>query len=100
MRRVNSQRLSMSLLAICRRVPLPFLSTGCVSSRSSDWRAKQPPSSCMDPGQYFATQITVTPSSLAFPYFGFVIEAQCGATTIFVRVYSDQPGGITQQTAD
>lgn len=61
--------------------------------------AGSPPTSCLNPGQYFATGIEVTSSSFAIPYSGFVIEARCGAATIFVRVYS-QSETITQQTAD
>lgn len=59
-----------------------------------------PPSSCVSPGQYLATQVEVTSPSSTFPYFGFTEIVQCGATTIFVRVYSDVPGAITQTTAD
>lgn len=59
-----------------------------------------PPSSCEDPGQYFATQIEVTKPSLSFPYSGFVTGAQCGAVTIIVLAYTNQSGGVTQQTAN
>ncbi len=62
--------------------------------------AGSPPSSCESPGQYFATQIEVSSPSSTLPYFGFTVQAQCGTTTISVRVYSDLPGAITQQTAD
>jgi len=59
-----------------------------------------PPSSCVNPGQYLATQVKISSSSIAFPFFGFAAIAQCGPTTIFIRVYSHQPGAITQQVAD
>jgi hypothetical protein len=59
-----------------------------------------PPSSCVNPGQYLATQAKISSPSVIFPYFGFAVIAQCGPTTIFIRVYSRQPGAITQQVAD
>jgi hypothetical protein len=59
-----------------------------------------PPSSCVSPGQYFATQAKISSPSFTFPFFGFTVIAQCGTTTIFVRVVSDLPGAVTQQTAD
>ena len=61
-----------------------------------------PPSSCVSPGQYFSTQVkrSSSSSSFSFPYNGFAEIVRCGTTTIFVRVYSQQPGAITQQTAD
>lgn len=76
-----------------------FTSSGVTAVYTGD-NAGSPPSSCVSPGQYFATQVNVSSPSFTFPYFGFTVEAQCGATTIFIRVYSDQPGAITQQTAD
>ena len=74
-------------------------SNGATGQYTGDY-AGSPPPSCVNPGQYFATQIKVSFPSSTFPYFGFVVQAQCGATTIFIRVYNDQPGAITQQVAN
>jgi hypothetical protein len=64
--------------------------------------AGSPPSSCVSPGQYFATQVSITlPSTLpTSPNDGFAVVTQCGTTTIFIRVVSDVLGAVTQQTAD
>jgi hypothetical protein len=62
-----------------------------------------PPSSCASPGQYFATTVTISFSSSGLaelPESGYVVEAQCGATTISIRVYGGFANSITQQTAD
>jgi hypothetical protein len=59
-----------------------------------------PPSSCVSPGQYFATQVNVSSPSSVLSYFGYTVDVRCGTTTIFIRVFSDLPGAITQQTTD
>lgn len=62
-----------------------------------------PPSSCLNPGQYFATAVNISFSSSAFPEppeSGYVAEAQCGSTIIWIRVYGSFGNSITQQTAD
>jgi hypothetical protein len=59
-----------------------------------------PPSSCVNPGQYLATRAKISSPSIRSPYFGFAAIAQCGPTTIFIRVYSRQRGAITQEVAD
>jgi len=74
-------------------------SSGVTTEYTGD-NAGSPPSTCEGPGQYFATQVNVTSPSFTFQYFGFLLEAQCGTTTISIRVYSDLPEGITQQAAD
>jgi hypothetical protein len=58
-----------------------------------------PPSSCVSPGQYFATQVNVSSPTSVSTYFGWTIDVQCGTTTIFIRAYGDLPGTVTQQAA-
>jgi hypothetical protein len=74
-------------------------SGGATAQYTGDYPGS-PPSSCVSPGQYFATQVKVTPPSSMFLDFGFAITARCGTTTILLEVVSDLPGAITQQTAD
>lgn len=76
-----------------------FTSSGITEEYSGD-DAGSPPPSCENPGQYFATQVEVSSPSFILPYFGFLVQAHCGTTTITVQVESDEPGAITQQSAD
>jgi hypothetical protein len=75
-------------------------SSGGATAQFTGDDAGSPPSSCVSPGQYLATQVKITSPSSTLLYFGFVTEARCGTTTITIEVISDLPGAITQQTAD
>jgi hypothetical protein len=74
-------------------------SSGTTATYTGD-DAGSPPSSCMSPGQYFATSAEISQPSAIFSYYGYAIQAQCGNTTISLQVVSDQIGAITQQSAD
>jgi hypothetical protein len=75
-----------------------YTSSGTAVVYTGDY-AGHPPSICRspgDPGQYFGTQIFVTPPSVTPQYFGFLAQVQCGATTISVQVENDVAGVISQ----
>lgn len=93
------QSITINRQAVDQSGSCSFASSGETAVYTGD-AAGSPPSSCVSPGQYFATQITVSSPSIILPYNGFVVEAQCGTITIFIRIFSDQIGAITQQTAD
>lgn len=93
------QAIKVDRQAVDQSGSCSITSSGATEEYSGD-DAGSPPSSCVSPGQYFATQINTTSSSFASPYNGFFIQAQCGTTTITVKIESDLPGGITQQSAD
>jgi hypothetical protein len=62
-----------------------------------------PPSSCLNPGQYFGTAVSISFSSTSFPEppeSGYVAQAQCGNTIIWIRAYGSFGNSITQQTAN
>jgi hypothetical protein len=92
------QAVTANRQAVDKSGSCSFTSNGATAQYTGDY-AGSPPSSCANPGQYFDTQIEVTSPSSIFPYFGYVVIAQCGSTTIFIRVFSNQPGAITQQAA-
>jgi hypothetical protein len=93
------QAIKVDRQAVDQSGSCSITSSGATEEYSGD-DAGSPPSSCVSPGQYFATQINTTSSSFASPYNGFFIQAQCGTTTITVKIESDLPGRITQQSAD
>jgi hypothetical protein len=75
-----------------------YASSGTTVVYTGDY-AGHPPSICRspgNPGQYFGTQIFVTPPSVTPQYFGFLAQVQCGATTISVQVENDVAGVISQ----
>jgi hypothetical protein len=72
--------------------------SGSTVTFTSDYGGS-PPSSCVSSGQYFATSVETTSPSAILPYQGFLVEAQCGTTTISVEVESELTV-VTQQTAD
>ena len=74
-------------------------SKGITTQYTGDF-AGSPPSSCVDPGQYFATEIKATSPSSKFASYGFMVEAQCGTTTIAIRTYNGEPGAANPQVAN
>jgi hypothetical protein len=77
-------------------------SSGSTATYTGDYQGS-PPSSCLKPGQYFATTVSISFSSSAYPELpesGYVAEAQCGNTIIWIRAYGSYGNSITQQTAD
>ncbi len=94
-----SQTITAGRQAIDRSGSCSGASNGATIVYSGD-SPGSPPSSCVNPGQYLATQAKLSSPSTKFPYLGFTIVAQCGPTTIFIRVYSQQPGAVTQQVTD
>lgn len=96
------QAITDNRQAVDQRGSCPFTSSGTTATYTGD-NPGSPPSSCVHPGQYFSTVVSISFSSSTFPEppdSGYVTEAQCGATTIWVRVYGAFGSGITQQTAD
>jgi hypothetical protein len=93
------QAISSDRQAVDESGSCSFAASGATEQYEGD-DPGSPPSSCVNSGQYFATQVSVSSPSSSSIYFGFVTEAQCGTTTISVEVESDLPGGVTQQTAD
>ena len=59
-----------------------------------------PPSSCADPGQYFATEMRVPWPASEDTSYGFMAEVQCGTITIAIRTYNENPTAATPQVAN
>jgi hypothetical protein len=93
------QAITIDRQAVDQSGSCSVTSSGVTAVYSGD-DAGSPPLSCVSPGHYFATQVKVSSSSSTFPDNGFAVVAQCGTITIYVQVYNDQPGTITQQVAD
>jgi hypothetical protein len=85
--------------AVAQSGSCSFTSSGVTAVYTGD-SPGSPPSSCVSPGQYFATQVNVSSPTSVSTYFGWTIDVQCGTTTIFIRAYGDLPGAVTQQAAD
>jgi hypothetical protein len=76
--------------------------SGSTATYTGDYQGS-PPSNCPSPGQYFATVVSISFSSSAYPELpesGYVVEAQCGDIITWLRVYGGFGNSITQQTAD
>jgi hypothetical protein len=76
--------------------------SGSTSTYTGDNQGS-PPSSCLNPGRYFGTAVNISFSSTSLPELpesGYVAQAQCGNTIIWIRAYGGFGNSITQQTAD
>jgi hypothetical protein len=93
------QAIAIDRLAVEQSGSCTFTYSGATTVYTGDVGGS-PPSSCLAPGQYFATQVQASTPSSKLPYRGFSIEVQCGTSTISVQLYSDLLGSITQLTAD
>jgi hypothetical protein len=93
-----SQAITNDRQAVDRSGSCSNAVSGSTETYTGDYSGA-PPSSCESPGQYLATSVETTSPSAALPYQGFLVEAQCGTTTITAKVESNLPG-VTQQTAD
>lgn len=97
-----AQAITSNRQAVDQSGACSFSASGSTTTYTGDYQGS-PPSSCVSPGQYFATAVSISFSSSAIPALpesGYVVEAQCGATTIWIRVYGGFDNSITQQTAD
>lgn len=96
------QAITSNRQAVDQSGSCSFTASGSTATYTGDYQGS-PPSSCVSPGQYFATAVSISFSSSALPELpesGYVVEAQCGATTIWIRIYGGFANSLTQQTAD
>jgi hypothetical protein len=93
-----SQSITKARQAVDQSGSCSFTMAGVTQQFTGDY-AGSPPSGCTNPGQYLASRASASSPSSASLYQGFNVAAQCGLTTVSLRVESDLPG-IDQSTAD